>query len=83
MPNIFDAASTLKAVHDTLDEAQAAIPPGKNNAVLIDGTYSTAEGAGLRGLWIHRTESGWSTIFEGSVDRAHGIAGKVAAAKYW
>jgi hypothetical protein len=83
MSDLFSPAATMKAVHATLDEAVAAIPPGKHNAVLIDGTYSDTDGATVRGLWVRRTDSGWITVLEGKVDRVHGLAGQVATAKSW
>lgn len=83
MADTFSPAHLAQAVHATLDEATAAIAPGKHNAVLIDGTYSATDGASLRGLWVRRTDSGWTTVLEGSVDKSHGVAGKVATAKSW
>lgn len=34
-PNPFDYASTSKAIHATLDQALATIPPGKRGALLM------------------------------------------------
>lgn len=83
MPSVFGPASTLKAMHDTLEEAKAAVPSGKKNAIFVDGTYSAQDGAGLRGLYMRRTATGWNVVFEGDVDRAHGVAAKVGTVRVW
>lgn len=83
MADAFSPANLAKAVHATLDEATAAIPEGKHNAVLFDGTYSKADGAEFRALFVHRTDGGWTVMAEGDYTGPGGIAGKVATAKSW
>jgi hypothetical protein len=81
--NPFSAEQTAKAIHASLDDALAAVPEGKSNVVLVDGTYSRETGAAARALWLRKTDSGWNVLLEGRVDSTHGIAGKVATAKSW
>lgn len=82
-PDIFSPAALQKAVHASLDEAVAAIRPGHTKAVLIDGTYSAADGAGLRALYIQRTKKGWDVLLEGAYNGADGLSGGVKVAKSW
>lgn len=83
MPDVFSPGSLAKSVHDTLDQAQAAIPVGHHHAVLFDGTVSRADGPAIRGMYIQRTDGGWQIALEGAYDGPHGVAGKVAVAKSW
>jgi hypothetical protein len=39
---LFSPDATVKAVHDSLDAALAAIPDGHSHAVLFDGTITGA-----------------------------------------
>lgn len=80
---MFDPGSTLKALHSTLDEATSAIPEGQHNAIIVDGTFNRIEGGRLRAAWLHRTESGWKVVTEGSVDKSHGVAGKIGLVNSW
>lgn len=79
----FSPTALNKAVHDTLDQALAALPAGKNNAVLIDATYSTTDGPRAKALFVHRVKDNWTVALEGAYDGPHGVQGKVATAITW
>lgn len=82
-PSPFSPTALNKAVHDTLDQALAALPAGKNNAVLIDGTYSRTDGPQMQALFVHRVKDTWTVALAGAYDGPHGVQGKVATAISW
>lgn len=71
-----------KAVHDTLDQAIAAIPNGKRNALLIDGTVNK-DGPNFQAMWVHKVNDTWHIAVQGAYDGPHGMEGKVTSALYW
>lgn len=83
MSDIFRQDVIARAVHASLDEATAAIPPGKHHAVLFDGTYSDATGASMRAVFVRRTDSGWKAELAGAYSGPGGVASKVTIAKSW
>jgi hypothetical protein len=68
-----------RSVHNTLDEAYAAIPDGKSHVVLIDATTE----AGVRALYAQRIAGGWEVVLEGAWQGGGHVDGKVAALKAW
>ena len=79
MSDIFSSTN----LHDSLMLALAAIPPGKSQALVIDGTYAETDGASIRAVWLKRAPNGWNVAMSGAYDGADGISGKVAVAKSW
>lgn len=75
----FSSAATMKAVHDTLDEAMVALPPGKRGAILIDASTETKT---VRALFVEKVNDHWQVALEGDYD-GHHVAGKVATAVTW
>jgi hypothetical protein len=78
----FSAAAIARSVHDTLDEAQAAIPADAKTAILLDGTYTNGHPQ-ARALYVQRLEHGWSTALEAAWQGPHDYGGKVAVMKVW
>lgn len=78
MSGLFSPANIQKAVHDTLDEATAAIPPGDSAALLIDGT---TEGK-AQILFAVKAGNGWNLGTGVSYD-GHHVAGKVSLLRTW
>jgi hypothetical protein len=79
MPNAFDPSSVAKSVHDSLEEAYAALPPGKSHAVLVDASTDS----GVRALYVQRVGDGWNVALEGEWRGRGHAAGKVTALKAW
>jgi hypothetical protein len=79
MPDIFTPDVLTRAVHNTLEEAYAALPDGKNHAVLIDASTD----AGVRALFVQRVGGGWQIAAEGQWKGGGHVAGKVSAIKTW
>jgi hypothetical protein len=77
MADIFSAAKLAKSVHDTLDGATAAIPPGRKSAVLIDATNER-----VRMLLAIKAGDAWTIAGGADYDGKH-ITGKVAIAGSW
>jgi len=78
MPDLFSPAALRKSVHDSLDKAQLAIPPGKHGAVLVDATTD----GGAQVLLVHRIGDAWTVM--GQADyTGHHVAGKVSIAGSW
>jgi hypothetical protein len=71
----FDPQSIAKSVHNTLEDAYAAIPPGKRRALIIDASAQQRE---MRALYVERLSHGWSVALEGRVSHGHKPDGKVA-----
>lgn len=80
-PDIFSPDQLRQSVHDTLDQALAAIPPGKSGALLVDGTV-THDGGEARVLLAQRVGKDWQVQVGGEWD-GHHVAGKVALAGSW
>lgn len=72
MSDFFSPAQLAKSVHDTLDEATAAIPPGRKSAVLIDATNER-----VRLLLAIKAGDNWTIAGGGDYD-GHHVAGKIA-----
>lgn len=83
MSPVFDLVSTAKALHATLDEAFATVPDGRTNVVVIDGSFSQTDGGKASILWARKVGDGWNIVTEGSIDKPHGLAGRVATVKSW
>ena len=80
MSDIFSPAQLRKAVHASIDDAQAAIKPGHTKALILDGTYTDDDGAGVRALYIQRTSTGWAVLLEGRYNGSDGLGGAVKVA---
>jgi hypothetical protein len=74
MSNIFSPANTAKAVHATLEEAYAAIPPGHTKALIISASRSGM--AGIRGMYVERAaDASWGLVFEAGYNGTEGVHG--------
>lgn len=78
----FDPASTMKSVHETLDQAYAALPPTANHAVILDGTVQGKDKA-ISAYFVQRAPKGWEIVLGGEWKGGDDLAGKVAIAKAW
>jgi hypothetical protein len=78
----FSPDTLRRSVHNTLDEAYAAIPDGKNHVLLIDGTVGDGSDA-VRALYAQRIAGGWQVVLEGDWHGGTQVAGKIAALKAW
>lgn len=83
VPGPFSLTATQAAIHATLDAAYAAIPPGDTHAVLLDGTYSKADGPGGRIVFAQRVPGGWQMADYLGYDKPHGATAGVELAKSW
>lgn len=81
--DIFSPAALQKAVHASLDEAVAAIPTGHSRALVIDGTWTLADGPGVRAVFVQRTSDGWTVLAEGAYNGSDGPSAGVKVAKSW
>lgn len=79
MPNIFGSANTVKAVHDTLEAAYAAIPEGKLHALLVDASTDN----GVRALYVQRVPGGWNVALSGEWDGHEKPSAGVSLLKAW
>lgn len=80
MPDIFDPSSLAKSVHDSLEDAYAALPAGKSHAVLVDA--STTDG--IRALYVQRIGDGWNVaVSESWKGHGHKLEGKVSVLRAW
>jgi len=77
MPDFFSPANLAKSVHDTLDEATAAIPPGRKSAILIDATNER-----VRMLLAIKAGDNWTIAGGADYDGAH-VTGRVSIAGSW
>lgn len=75
--DIFGPANLAKAVHDSLDAAQATIPEGHNQALLLRATYNRQDGPGVEAVYVKRVGAGWSVLLETAY---HGEDGPSAGA---
>ena len=75
MSDLFSPSSLQKAVHDSFEQAQAAIPEGHNKALLLHGTYSSTSGPAVQAIYVQRAGKGWNVLFEGAY---HGTDGPSA-----
>jgi hypothetical protein len=77
MSDLFSPSSLQKAVHDSLEQATAAIPPGKNGAILVDATTER-----VQVLLAERVGESWTFSVGVAYDGNH-VSGKVAVAGSW
>lgn len=77
MPDIFSPENLAKSVHQTLDEATAAIPDGKRVAVLVDATQDQ-----VHVMLAMRAGDHWRLSGTAGWDGAH-VAGRIAVAGSW
>lgn len=77
MSDFFSPSVLAKSVHDTLDEATAAIPPGRKSAVLIDATQER-----VRLLLAIKAGDNWTIAGGADYDGNH-VTGRVAVAGSW
>jgi len=77
VPDLFSPAALRKSVHDSLDDAMLAVPPGKHGAVLVDATSDR-----VRALLVTRIGKDWSVMGAADYD-GHHVDGKVAIAGSW
>ena len=80
MSEIFSPAKLQKAVHESLEQAQAAIPDGHSQAVLLKATYSTDDGPGVQAVYIKRAGKGWNVLLETSYNGHDGPSAGAAVA---
>jgi hypothetical protein len=83
MSDIFSPQNTFKAVHATLNEAFAAIPEGRNHAVIVDASASQADGAAASVMFVQRAPDGWNIVLRGAYDKDHGLSSGFATMKSW
>lgn len=79
MSDIFGQSNITKAVHDTLEAAYAAIPPGKSHALLVDASTES----GVRALYVQRMPEGWNVALQGDWHGGDHVAGRIALLKAW
>jgi hypothetical protein len=79
---IFTPAALSKSVHDTLDQAMVAIPPGQDGAILIDGTVTSAGRPAAHVLIATRIGDHWQLAAGAGWD-GHAVEGKVAMMGSW
>jgi hypothetical protein len=77
----FDSANTAKAIHATLDDAQAAIPADHKRALLIGADYH--DGLGVRAVYVQRAADGWNVLLEGAYSGDDGPSAGFAVARSW
>lgn len=78
MSDIFNPATLAKAVHDTLAQAEAAIPDGHTQAFLLDATYARGDGTGVRALYVRKVDDRWTVAGEVAYRRDDGPSAGVA-----
>lgn len=81
MAGLFSTAAIRESVFKSVDEATAAIPPGRHTAVIIDATKD-ASGTSASALLVHRVGDTWAVVTEAQYD-GHRVAGKVSVAGSW
>ncbi len=77
MPDLFSA----EAIHASMQEAFAALPPKKRGAFIIDATVEDGT-AQARLLAVQRIKGTWIVMAEARYDGAH-VSGKVTVAGSW
>lgn len=80
--SLFDPAATAKSVHDTLDEATAALPTDAKYAVIVDATVTSGNRPKVQGYLVSKGAKGWQTVIGGAWDGAH-VEGRAAVMKVW
>lgn len=75
MSDPFSPESLAKSVHNTLEDAYAAIPSGKRRALIVDASVADRT---ARALYVERLGAGWSVALEGEYRLAHKPDGKVS-----
>lgn len=87
MPNNPDVITMpyafAQSVHNSLDDAIQAIPAGKSNALVIDGTVNQTSGPAFQAMWVHKSPNGWGISLQGAYDGPHGVQGKVQGIYAW
>lgn len=79
MTEVFSPAALKKTVHDTLEAAYAAIPPGKSHALLVDASTDS----GVRAVYVQRVGDGWNVALAGRWNGTDAPAAGVAVLKAW
>jgi hypothetical protein len=79
MSDLFNQDVLARAVHNSLEEAYAALPPGKSHAVLLDASTDH----GVRAMFVQRVGGGWEVAAQGEWSGRGHLAGKVVALKAW
>ena len=64
----FSAAATAAAVHATMDQALAVIPPGKRGA-LLGQVVETANGPQAEAIFVEKISTGWAVTLGGAFDK--------------
>lgn len=77
MSEIFSPANLAKAVHESIEKAEAAIPPGHTQAILLDATYRDGQ-AGVRALYVRKVEDGWTIAGKAEYRKSDGPSAGVA-----
>lgn len=81
-PDPLSPSVIAKSVHDTLDQAMAAIPAGKSGAVLIDGTIGLDGKPAAQAVIVQKIGANWAVAASAAWDGAH-VEGKVAIEGSW
>lgn len=74
MSDIFTPGALRKAVHATLEAAEAAIPEGHTQAILLEATSD----AGVRALYVRRAGEQWRIAGEVAYRKGDGPRAGVA-----
>lgn len=77
MPD-FSPGALRKAIHDSIEQAEAAIPDGHTQAILLDATYTVEGGAGVRALYVRKVEDGWTIAGRAEYRKSDGPRAGVA-----
>lgn len=78
----FSAAALAAAVHSTLEETMATIPPGKRGALLAQ-VVETANGPQASAVVAAHIGGIWQVAGGGSYDRTSGLAAKFGLMGAW
>lgn len=80
MSGPFDPTALAKAVHESLETAQTFIPDGHTKALLLHGTYSSADGPRVQAVYVQRVGESWRIMAEGGYSGDDGPSAGVAVA---
>lgn len=78
MPTSFE-----DSIHTSVAQAVAAIPEGKSNALIIDGTYDQTDGPNFQIVYLKKVNDNFEIATSGSYSGSKGIAGQVQGVISW
>lgn len=76
---LFSPDALKQAVHQSLEDAYAALPEGKSHAVLLDASTDR----GIRALYVQRVGDGWNVALQGEWNGKERATGGVSVLKAW